>query len=193
MKRIIIFVFLFIIIIVFAFTFIKVKENYGISFEYADENYTSEKTITSKKTNDVFYSADINSPSMSEPILDNIIKPIESSNFITIIIDDSGNTLDYTDRYFQLAYEYGITFAVLPDSPHSIDFSYLAYSNDVNVILHMPMEGSGYFGEKTIIRIGMNKDEVFNLLDYSFSKVPYANGMNNHTGSLACKDILKKV
>lgn len=189
MKRIIIFVFLFIIIIVFAFTFIKVKENYGISFEYADENYTSEKTITSKKTNDVFYSADINSPNMSEPILDNIIKPIESSNFITIIIDDSGNTLDYTDRYFQLAYEYGITFAVLPDSPHSIDFSYLAYSNDVDVILHMPMEGSGYFGEKTIIRIGMNKDEVFNLLDYSFSKVPYANGMNNHTGSLACKDI----
>ncbi|MEI0524527.1 divergent polysaccharide deacetylase family protein [Brachyspira murdochii] len=189
MKRIIIFIFLFIIIIVFSFTFIKVKESYGISFEYADGNYTSGETITSKKTNDVFYSADINSPNISEPILDNIIKPIESSNFISIIIDDSGNTLDYTERYFKLAYEYGITFAVLPDSPHSIDFSYAAYSNDVDVILHMPMEGSDYFGEKTIIRTGMNKDEVFNLLDYSFSKVPYANGMNNHTGSLACKDI----
>ncbi|MCZ9994808.1 divergent polysaccharide deacetylase family protein [Brachyspira hyodysenteriae] len=50
------------------------------------------------------------------------------------------------------------------------------------------MEGSDYFGEQTLIRKGMNEDEVFRLLDYSFSKVPYANGMNNHTGSVASSD-----
>ena len=50
------------------------------------------------------------------------------------------------------------------------------------------MEGSEYFGEQTLVRTDMNKDEVFNLLDYSYSKVPYANGMNNHTGSVASKN-----
>ena len=51
------------------------------------------------------------------------------------------------------------------------------------------MEGSEYFGEQTLIRNGMNRDEVFKLLDYSFSRVPYAKGMNNHTGSVASKNI----
>ena len=56
----------------------------------------------------------------------------------------------------------------------------------------MPMEGSSYFGEKTLIKTSMNRNEIFNLLDYSFSKVPYAKGLNNHTGSIASlnKDIV---
>ena len=196
MKRVLVFLSFIVVILIFAFTFIKVKENYNINFEYADNisnesetNIISDNTMPEKNADDAFHLADINSPNIVEPILNNVIKPIESSNRISIIIDDSGNTLDYIDRYFHLANEYGITFAVLPDSSHSIDFSYLAYSNNLNVILHIPMEGSEYFGEQTLIRTGMNRDEVFKLLDYSFSRVPYAKGMNNHTGSVASKNI----
>ncbi|MEI0548763.1 divergent polysaccharide deacetylase family protein [Brachyspira intermedia] len=192
MKNIFVFVLSVIVLSIFAFTFMKVKDNYNISFEYADniskqsnDNTIIQKNITDKSTNDIFHLADINSPNTAEPILNKIN---EHSNCISIIIDDSGNTLDNTERYFSLANEYNITFAVLPDSYHSIDFSYAAYSNNVNVILHIPMEGSDYFGEQTLIRKGMNEDEVFRLLDYSFSKVPYAKGMNNHTGSVASSD-----
>ncbi|OEJ16116.1 hypothetical protein BFL38_11775 [Brachyspira hampsonii] len=192
MKNIFIFALSVIILFIFAFTFIKVKDNYNISFEYADnisntsnENIILTKKITEKNSNDIFHLADINAPDITKPILNKIN---EHSNCISIIIDDSGNTLDNSERYFSLANEYNITFAVLPDSYHSTDFSYAAYSNNVNVILHIPMEGSDYFGEKTLIRKSMNEDEVFRLLDYSFSKVPYAKGMNNHTGSLASCD-----
>ncbi|KLI43264.1 polysaccharide deacetylase [Brachyspira hyodysenteriae] len=192
MKNIFIFVLSIIILCIFAFTFIKVKENYNISFEYADDisnisnnNTILQKNITEKPSSDIFHLADVNSPDTAKPILNKIN---EHSNCISIIIDDSGNTLDNSDRYFYLANEYNITFAVLPDSYHSTDFSYAAYSNNVNIILHIPMEGSDYFGEQTLIRKGMNEDEIFRLLDYSFSKVPYANGMNNHTGSVASSD-----
>ena len=192
MKNIFVFVLSIIILSIFAFTFMKVKDNYNISFEYADNiskqsnnNTILKKNIIDKSTNDIFHLADINSPETVKPILNKIN---EHSNCISIIIDDSGNTLDNTERYFYLANEYHITFAVLPDSYHSIDFSYSAYSNNVNVILHIPMEGSDYFGEQTLIRKGMNEDEIFKLLDYSFSKVPYAKGMNNHTGSVASCD-----
>ena len=34
----------------------------------------------------------------------------------------------------------------------------------------------------------MTREDIYALLDYSFSKVPYANGMNNHTGSVASTD-----
>ena len=193
MKNIFIFILSIIIIAVFSFTFIKVKNNYNISFKYDDSTNVSTNNISITKKqlaeNDKFHLADINSPKIVEPVLSNINKPVEISNWISIIIDDSGNTLDYVDRFFYLASEYGITFAVLPDSPHSLDFSYYAYSNNINTILHIPMEGSEYFGEQTLVRTDMNKDEVFNLLDYSYSKVPYANGMNNHTGSVASKNI----
>ncbi|CRF33799.1 polysaccharide deacetylase [Brachyspira suanatina] len=192
MKNIFVFVLSIIILCIFAFTFIKVKENYNISFEYANNVYKQsnansilKKNITEKPSNDIFHLADINSPDTAKPILNKIN---EHSNCISIIIDDSGNTLDNSERYFSLANEYNITFAVLPDSYHSTDFSYAAYSNNVNIILHIPMEGSDYFGEQTLIRKGMNEDEVFRLLDYSFSKVPYAKGMNNHTGSVASSD-----
>ena len=193
MKNIFIFILSIIIIAVFAFTFFKVKENYNISFEYVNNISNTQivdnninKKISEKQliTNDIFHLADINSPNIVEPVLEGI----KISNWISIIIDDSGNTLENIDRFFNLANKYGVTFAVLPDSPHSIDFSYLAYSNNINVILHMPMEGNEYFGEQTLIRANMDRDEVFNLLDYSFSKVPYANGMNNHTGSVASKN-----
>lgn len=192
MKNIFVFVLSVIVLSIFAFTFIKVQEYYNISFEYADniskqsnDNTIIQKNIEEKPSDDMFHLADINTPNTAEPILNKIN---EHSNCISIIIDDSGNTLDNTERYFSLANEYNITFAVLPDSYHSIDFSYAAYSNNVNVILHIPMEGSDYFGEQTLIRKGMNEDEVFRLLDYSFSRVPYAKGMNNHTGSVASSD-----
>lgn len=199
MKKVIIFALSIFVILIFTFTFLKVKKNYKINFQYSDnissysnvikETNILENNITEKKADDIFHSADITSPNLiAEPVLNNVVKPIESSNFISIIIDDSGNTLENIDRYFDLASKYGITFAVLPDSSHSIDFSCSAHSNNINIILHMPMEGKEYFGEQTIIRTGMSREEVFNLLDYSFSRVPYANGMNNHTGSVASKD-----
>ncbi|WPC24041.1 divergent polysaccharide deacetylase family protein [Brachyspira hyodysenteriae] len=193
MKNIFILVLSVIILCIFAFTFIKVNDYYNISFEYADNisaqsnnNTVLQKNIIKKPSNDTLHLADINSPENVNPILNKINE--HSNNYISIIIDDSGNTLDNSDRYFYLANEYNITFAVLPDSYHSTDFSYAAYSNNVNIILHIPMEGRDYFGEQTLIRKGMNEDEVFKLLDYSFSKVPYANGMNNHTGSVASCD-----
>ncbi|WP_300366336.1 divergent polysaccharide deacetylase family protein [Brachyspira sp.] len=190
MKNIFIFVLSIIIISIFTFTFIKVKENYNINFQYSDKynnvpNDNTKKVITEKDTNDIFHLADIDASNTVKPILNKIN---DYSNYISIIIDDSGNTLNNVDRYFDLAGMYNITFAVLPDSYYSLDFSYKAYSNNVNVILHMPMEGSGYFGEQTLIKRGMSKDDIYKLLDYSFSRVPYAMGMNNHTGSLAGSD-----
>ncbi|WP_295154798.1 divergent polysaccharide deacetylase family protein [uncultured Brachyspira sp.] len=189
MKNIFIFILSFILVLIFAFTFIKVKENYNINFKYSNNSYNNKNNIKNntieKDLDDIFHSADINAPNIAKPILN---KVNEYSNYISIIIDDSGNTLDNLNRYFDLANEYNITFAVLPDSSHSIDFSYEAYLRNVNVILHIPMEGSRSFGEHTIIKRGMNKDEIYRLLDYSFSKVPYAIGMNNHTGSLASSD-----
>ncbi|MCZ9994809.1 hypothetical protein OFR22_05385 [Brachyspira hyodysenteriae] len=130
MKNIFIFVLSIIILCIFAFTFIKVKENYNISFEYADDisnisnnNTILQKNITEKPSRDIFHLADVNSPDTAKPILRKKKKKRGGGGGGG---GGGGDSKDNSDRYFYLANEYNIPFAVLPDSYHSTDFSVLS-------------------------------------------------------------------
>lgn len=194
MKNIFIALFGAVIALIFAVTFIKVKEfsnNETNDIVIIDDlnvsnvNKYSNETIESFEVAKKYLHMDALSPDIVSPMENNTNI---SYNWISIVIDDTGNTLKYIDEYFNLAKKFNITFSILPDSHYASRFANLAHENGIEVMLHMPMEADISFGEKTVIKTDMNADEIAFLLNYAFSKVPYAKGLNNHTGSVATKD-----
>lgn len=182
MKKVFIVILILFISLIIILSFIKVKE-----FLTTSSNAINRQTYNNFKpqTNTLNEHSNIDNPSF---INSNNSSANINKNRISIIIDDTGNTLDNIEEYFSLAKKYNITFSILPDSPYAYKIASLAHENNITVMLHMPMESEVSFGEKTVIKTFMDKDVIFSLLDHAFSNVPYAEGLNNHTGSVATKD-----
>lgn len=105
---------------------------------------------------------------------------------IAIVIDDLGYS-KYTRDIIDM--DHNITAAFLPDAPHVTKYMQRAADKGHEIIIHMPME-AGHFDkeEKSILKVGMSKDEIYERLDAAFEKVPLAIGINNHTGSKYTSD-----
>ena len=105
---------------------------------------------------------------------------------IAIVIDDLGYS-KYTRDIINM--DHNVTAAFLPDAPHVTKYMQRAADNGHEIIIHMPME-AGQFDkeEKSILKVGMSKDEIYERLDAAFEKVPLAIGINNHTGSKYTSD-----
>ncbi len=108
--------------------------------------------------------------------------PAESA-VISIIIDDIGNSFERGKRVIDS--NLPITCSILPARPYSIKLAQLAHQNGKEVMLHLPMQASkperlGHGG----LTLDMSKQEFTRIIDISIDAIPYAQGINNHMGSL---------
>lgn len=112
---------------------------------------------------------------------------------IAIIIDDWG----YSAPNINFLRETKIPFdiSVLPFLPYSKVAAEEAYSNNKEVMLHLPLEphpNSQIRLENTVIQVNMKAQKINKILNDALKSVPCARGINNHMGSLATenKDVM---
>ncbi len=109
---------------------------------------------------------------------------------VAIIIDDMGNSLESIQEVCQL--KRPITVAVLPYSPLSRETATIARRNNLEVILHLPLESlfNEYDNSHTpgIIHSAMSPEDIIDTLEESLSQVPFIDGVNTHMGSKITSD-----
>ena len=115
--------------------------------------------------------------------------PPPSAPRLALIIDDGGYNIDKLKGLMGLGKP--MTFAILPNVPHSRDTALLAHREGEEIMLHLPMEPQEierYSLEKDTVLTGMDKTEIQAILHRDLSQIPYARGVNNHMGSKATED-----
>lgn len=105
-----------------------------------------------------------------------------------IVIDDWG----YNKRNLKALFGLGqpVTISILPNLPFSKTIGNEARANNVEVILHLPLEAhnSQKRPEKGAIYTYMNEREVLERLQAAFDSAPNITGVSNHMGSKATED-----
>lgn len=100
---------------------------------------------------------------------------------IALIIDDMGNS-----RIDEGAFDLpaAVTFAILPHTPFSAEFSHRSAQQNREVMLHMPMESlaGNNPGPGTITSV-MQPELITRKLQSALDDIPNAVGINNHMGS----------
>jgi len=108
---------------------------------------------------------------------------------VAIVIDDWGYNLKHID--FIKETRFPINISVLPFLTYSTQIANEAEKNNLEVIVHLPLEPQNWRKvnvEKKVILSTMEKEEILKILNDSFKSVPYANGVSNHMGSKATED-----
>ena len=106
---------------------------------------------------------------------------------VVVLIDDAGNNLHELRPF--LAFPGKLTFAVLPQLPHSQRTAELALAHGHEVILHLPMAAaSGLYPGPGTISTQLSATEIRRLLERNFATTPGAAGANNHMGSAVTAD-----
>lgn len=104
-----------------------------------------------------------------------------------IIIDDVGNNL--SDLKYFLNVQVPVTFAVMPERTFSGTSVKMLKEAGFDVILHQPMEPVGDFDPGVgAIKTGMNKEQIYRILEKNLQGLEGARGINNHMGSKATAD-----
>lgn len=114
----------------------------------------------------------------------------ETNAHVAIIIDDLGHNLKRGEAFIHLAAP--LTFAVLPHTLHAKTIALAAHAADREVIVHLPMANVA----NTPIGPGgltanLPRVEFMTALDAAILSVPYASGINNHTGSYLTQQYLQ--
>jgi len=127
-------------------------------------------------------------PEPPKKLIEKII-PKETRGKIAIVLDDWG----YNANHLSLLEEINspITVAILPFLPYSKDVAEFAKQHNIGIIIHMPMEPKNqdrYNLESNTLKKNMSEKMVITLLDDAFANIGYAQGINNHMGSLATED-----
>ena len=103
---------------------------------------------------------------------------------IAIIIDDFGQSLDRARCFFDL--KIPVAFSVIPFLAASRQVAQTAHQKGFDVMLHMPMEPSGWPDTDAgpgVILLTMGREEVQARVKAAVKGVPYVVGVNNHMGS----------
>lgn len=107
---------------------------------------------------------------------------------VAIIFDDVGENIKRLKEIFKL--NIPVTISVLPFLNYSKKSAVMSRKNDVEVMLHLPMEP--YKSEVTpgihTITTEMSNNEVIRWTRESIQSIPYIRGVNNHMGSKATAD-----
>jgi len=112
-----------------------------------------------------------------------VVKPLEQTALIAIVIDDLGQDLKQARELLSLHAK--ITFAVMPGLPQSKKVAELVKQNNRELLLHLPMEYRGKNGKPAtgMLRSDMTPMEFLNTIGDDVVSVPGAIGVNNHEGS----------
>ncbi|MFZ0637308.1 MAG: divergent polysaccharide deacetylase family protein [Candidatus Acidiferrales bacterium] len=115
-------------------------------------------------------------------------KAIANGPMLAIIIDDLGRDLAPAKELLKLPYP--LTISVIPNLPDSAAVADEAYRRGDQILLHFPMEAveAGAKPEAVELRVGMQPQQVDNMLAAMLATVPHASGVNNHQGSRATAD-----
>lgn len=115
---------------------------------------------------------------------------IVSKNKVAIIIDDMGQSLKAINDICSI--NQPITVAILPYSPLASETAGIARQNNLEVILHIPMESinniEGNNSVEGIILSKMSEEEIIETVEKDLDQVPYIIGVNNHMGSKITAD-----
>ncbi len=114
--------------------------------------------------------------------------PVPAEFRMAIILDDWGENFSLTRQAIDIGRP--LTLSVLPYLKYSKKIAEVAHENHLGVMLHMPMEpkkARERMEPQTILTTTPDAD-VVRYLDEALAGVPYAEGVNNHTGSKATCD-----
>ncbi|MBI5894366.1 MAG: divergent polysaccharide deacetylase family protein [Deltaproteobacteria bacterium] len=108
---------------------------------------------------------------------------------IAIVIDDMGQDIKQLREL--LGVDIPITIAILPFLPHSKDVAEEADKNNMEILLHIPMEPKDIKNNnpgKGAILSTMPEDKIYDTLLKDIEAVPHIKGVNNHMGSKLTED-----
>lgn len=105
---------------------------------------------------------------------------------VTLVIDDLGYNRDRARR--ALALPPPITAAVLPGSPHAALIARSAARADIELLVHLPMQGRADQAAPGALHPGLTERQFRERLRDALADVPGAIGINNHMGSVLTAD-----
>lgn len=112
------------------------------------------------------------------------IKEEEARNKVAIIIDDMGYSLKAINDICSI--DRPLTISILPFTPLATETAKIARQNNLEVMLHLPLE-SIYSDEgndiEGIIHSRMSEEEIIRTMETNLAQVPFISGVNNHMGS----------
>jgi len=115
--------------------------------------------------------------------------PLQAAEFpsavLAIVVDDVGYNLAQAERLLKAPGK--LTLGILPFAPHSPAIARRAQIAGKEVILHQPMEpiATPYSrSERGTLTMQMSAEHFNQHFADALAAVPYAVGVNNHTGSL---------
>lgn len=108
----------------------------------------------------------------------------EPAHQVAIIIDDMGYSLDAIQEI--CSFQKHLTVSILPFSPLARETALMAHQNNLEVMLHLPLESVNNDQDNTIaglIHSLMSEEEIRRTMHMNLDQVPYIKGVNNHMGS----------
>ncbi len=109
---------------------------------------------------------------------------------LALIIDDMGQRPKLERRFLELGLY--LNFAFLPWAPYTPTLAREAHKRGFTVLIHLPMEAEN--GENPgpgALRVYMDEEEIKRRTLEMLKRVPYAEGANQHMGSLFSQDPLR--
>ncbi|MBE0478001.1 divergent polysaccharide deacetylase family protein [Candidatus Aerophobetes bacterium] len=106
---------------------------------------------------------------------------------VALLVDDFGYTKeDVLVRAFFEELSIPFTLSIIPGTPHAQEIAEKAYEKKKQILVHMPMQPKGDFRNeyRWIILEEMSEEEVEKQIREAIKSIPYAEGLNNHMGSL---------
>ncbi len=102
---------------------------------------------------------------------------------IAIIIDDLGMRLAVGKQFINLPGP--IAYSFLPHAPYTQPLTQQAHNKDKEILLHLPMESVDRRPlDKGGMVLDMTEKQFTEVFRNNLSRIPYAQGVNNHMGSL---------
>lgn len=109
--------------------------------------------------------------------------PALAQKYASIIIDDLGNNLDRGKSIIQLPA--AVTLAILPKTKHAKTLATLAFENNKEIMLHLPLQSiENHNHSPGTLNLHMTHEEFLSELASNIKSVPHIKGINNHMGSL---------
>ncbi|NIM57781.1 MAG: hypothetical protein GTO16_02410 [Candidatus Aminicenantes bacterium] len=117
------------------------------------------------------------------------LPPRKARNKVAIIIDDMGYSLKAINDICSL--NKPLTISILPYTPLAKEIARIAHQNNLEVMLHLPLESINNQGGnhiEGIILSQMGEEEILKTVEHNLDQIPYVTGVNNHMGSKITAD-----
>jgi polysaccharide deacetylase 2 family uncharacterized protein YibQ len=112
------------------------------------------------------------------------LPPRMARNKVAIIVDDMGYSLKAINDICSL--NKPLTVSILPYTPLAKEIARIAHQNNLEVMLHLPLESvNSQEGNQIegIILSQMSEEDILRTVEANLAQIPYVTGVNNHMGS----------